>query len=382
MDPRAEGHVPVVGPVEDDLSGMLERLGIAVGPREVHQHLVSRLHRTPPELDVLGDHPAHGHRCVRPQQLLEGQGHGLGVGGQHLGVLGMGGQVPQGGADGAPRGVHPGDEDQSGDAEHDALLDGCAVDPAVEQLTQQVVPRLGPAAGHLVDEVGDQLLHAPATALGVVGELEEVPHPAGEGVGQLDRHPEDGGDDPDRYLLGVPGGGVDRSVGHEAVDQSGAELPGHGLVGLDAAVREPRQEEPAGPGVQGRVGRDRREPVGEDRLVGGLDVVLDHRDDRGLGRAEVLDVVGQVHHVLVPGGQPGAPPPVGMGHRAGPAQFVPDAEGILHVLGAQHVEVGVPARHRWCVVHGAPPTDCKRSRRRRQDHLGTRPATAARAVRW
>ncbi len=155
----------------------------------------------------------------------------------------------------------------------------------------------------------------------VVGELEDVPHPAGEAVRQGGGHAEDAGDDPHGDLLGVVPCGVGGSCGHEPVDQLGAQGPGHGLVALHPGVGEPREQEPTGPGVEGGVGRDRRQAVEEHRVVRPL---APEGDDADLGGAEVLDVMGQVHHVLVPGGQPGAAPPLGVGHRAGPAQLVPD----------------------------------------------------------
>ncbi len=58
------------------------------------------------------------------------------------------------------------------------------------------------------DEELDEALDAPAAPLGVVGELEHVPDPAGEGVRQRGRHAEDGGDHPHRDLLGVVAGGI------------------------------------------------------------------------------------------------------------------------------------------------------------------------------
>ena len=94
MDARAEGHVPVVGPIQLDHVGMLEGGGIPVGGRKVHQNLVALLHGTAGILDVPGDDPGHGHRGVGPQQLLHGQRHELGLFGQAHLVLGMGGQVP------------------------------------------------------------------------------------------------------------------------------------------------------------------------------------------------------------------------------------------------------------------------------------------------
>ena len=228
----------------------------------------------------------------------------------------MGGQVPQGRTDGTPGGVHAGDEHQRSDTQDHAPLHRCTVEFAVQQVAQQVVAGLGRPLLHLGPEIPDERLGAVLAALGVVGELEHVPHPSGEGVRQLGWDPEDGGDHPHRDLLGVPGGGVGGALIGEPGHQVGTEAAGQGFVALHPAVGEPRQQQAPGPGVEGRVRRDGREPVGEDRFVTGSAL---EGDDRDLLRAEVVDVVGQVHHVAVPGREPGAPPAVGVGHRAGTA---------------------------------------------------------------
>ena len=185
VDPRAERHVAVVRPVELHLVGVLERLGVAVGGGEVHQHLVPRLHGAAGVLDVLGHLAGHGHRRVGPQQLLDRGRHQLGLGHQALAVVGVGGQVPQRRADGAPGRVDAGDEDQRRHAEHDAVVDRLAVHLGGEQLAQQVVAGVLAALLELAQEVVEQALGAALAALGVVGELEHVAHPAGEGVGQV-----------------------------------------------------------------------------------------------------------------------------------------------------------------------------------------------------
>ena len=42
VDAEAEGGVAVLGPVDDDLVGVLEQRGVAVGGRERQQHPVAR----------------------------------------------------------------------------------------------------------------------------------------------------------------------------------------------------------------------------------------------------------------------------------------------------------------------------------------------------
>ena len=82
---------------------------------------------------------------------------------------------------------------------------------------------------------------------------------------------------------------------------------------------EPGEDEPAGPGVQGWIGGDGGEAVGEDGLVGTVDF---EGDDDDIERAEVLGVVGQGGDVVVAGGEPVAAPAVGCGRwgRSGAAR--------------------------------------------------------------
>ncbi len=226
MDARAEGHVAVVRPVELHHVGLLERLGVAVGRREVHQDLVPRLHGAPVVVDVLGDLAGHRHRGVGPEELLDGGRHQLGLGRQALAVLGVRRQVPQRGADGAPRRVDAGNEHQRRHAEHDPVVHRLPVDLGGEQLAQEVVTRVPAPVLELAQEVVEQALGAALAPLGIVGELQHVAHPAGERVGQVGRHAEDPGDDPHRDLLRVVGGGIGVARVGELVEQAATELAG------------------------------------------------------------------------------------------------------------------------------------------------------------
>ena len=280
MDARAEGDVAVERAVEHHRVGVLEDLGVAVGGGEVHEHLVARRHRAAGVDDVLGDLPRHGDRRVRPEQLLDGEGPDRGVRHHALAVLVVGGQVPEGGPDGAPRGVHTGDQHERGDPEHDGRVDQLAVHLGVEQLAQEVVAGLVLATPDLGDEEVDEP-RAPLFAPNrVVGELEHVAHPAGEGVGQLGGDAQDVGDHPDRDLLRVVRRSIGAALGEEAVEQPIAQVPRHLLVGLDPSVGEPWEEQPACPRVQRRVRGDGRQTVGQHGI--GLDPLLagdgDHRD--------------------------------------------------------------------------------------------------------
>src|SRR3546814_15580418 len=60
VDAAPEGEVPVALPVDDELVGSLEVLGVAVARGERHQALVALLPRAAGVLGVLGEHP----KCV------------------------------------------------------------------------------------------------------------------------------------------------------------------------------------------------------------------------------------------------------------------------------------------------------------------------------
>ena len=157
--------------------------------------------------------------------------------------------------------------------EEDELLD---IEPAqaAEELLERMLEarRYRAAAGHLGDEVADEALDAPPASLGVVGELEDVPHPAGELVRQRARHPEDGRDHPDGYLLGIVAGGVGRCGPEEPVDELGAQHAGEGLVALDPPDRAERRESRPGAFEPRRHPRHRRsvDPVDAPDHLGGI----------------------------------------------------------------------------------------------------------------
>ena len=174
------------------------------------------MHRAALEVDVLGDDPGHRDRRVRPQQLLDGGRHQLGLGDQAPTVVGMGGEVPHRRADRRPGGVDPGDQRERGDAEDDLVAERLAVVLGVQQLADEVVARLGLAALHLLVQVEPERLGAGLAAALVVGELEHVADPAGERVAHLLGHAEHQRDDAHRDLLGVVGSSVGAAVGDEA----------------------------------------------------------------------------------------------------------------------------------------------------------------------
>ena len=89
----------------------------------------------------------------------------------------MGRQVPERGPDGAPRRVDPGDQDQGGDAEDEAVLERRPVDLGLEQLAEQVIPRSVPPDLQLGHEIVEQTLGGGDAALGIIGELKDIAHP-------------------------------------------------------------------------------------------------------------------------------------------------------------------------------------------------------------
>jgi predicted helicase len=258
--------------------------------REVHEQLVALAHRAPAELGVARDHTRHRDGGVGPKELLDGRGHEPGLGDQARRVVRVGGQVPQRGADAAPGRVDSGDHDERSDPEHEAVGEGLAGVTRPQELADEVVARIGLAALELRDEVGADALLSPEVALGIVGKLEHVADPAGEGVRERLGDPQNLCDNSDRDLLRVVGGRVGVAGVEKPVDVAPAEVTGHGLVAGDPRVREPRQDESPGPGVQGRIRGDGGKAIGLFallvllRLYSGI-------DDADLERAEPLDVV-------------------------------------------------------------------------------------------
>ncbi len=118
VDAEAERGVAVLGPVDDDLVGPLEELGVPVGRRERQQHPVVLAHGAALELEVVDDESGHGDGRVGPQQLLDRGRDQLGLGHQAGPVVGVAGQVPERRADGAPGGVDAGDQQQCDGAAH------------------------------------------------------------------------------------------------------------------------------------------------------------------------------------------------------------------------------------------------------------------------
>lgn len=213
----------------------------------------------------------------------------------------------------------------------------------------------------------------PPPALGVVRELEHVAHPLRERCRHLIGHAQDVPDHPHRNLLRILGGGIALATGEHVVDQPPAQIASEDLV-LGHPRRAHRgQHEAPGPGVQWRVGADGRHAGGE-QWRPALLAHVDERDDAdAVARWEVLDVVRDGVHIGVARGQPRAAPAVGVCHRAGLTQLVPDAERVGDVLRVEDVVVARPIGDRGgdgCVVGGVAAHRCRTPRRIIDDHPG------------
>ena len=224
------------------------------------QHPVAGLHRHAADVDRLPHDAGHGDRGVGPQQLLDRGRDQVGLGDQAPAVVGVLREVPQRGADRAPRRVDAGDDQQLAGAEHVRVRHRLAVDLAVEQLGDEVVARVALAVLDDLGQEAEQRL-AGAQAQRDVGRARArgvpAPRPV-KVVGHVARDAHELGDDPGRDLLGVVGGGVGAALVDEAVDERVAQRPRARLVLLDRLRRERRQQEAPRPGVLGRVGVDGR----------------------------------------------------------------------------------------------------------------------------
>ena len=293
VDAEAEGGVAVLQAVDDDLVGAVEQRRVAVGRRERQQHPVVDLHRAAVEVVVLGDHAGHRHRGVGPQQLLDGHRHQLGLGDHAAPVVRVRGEVPEARADGAPRRVDAGQQQQHHRAADVLVGQLRPSSSTLQQVRREVVAWVLAVVGDLAVEVVVERLEAGLADLGLaVDALQRVVDELAEEVVVLQREAEHPGDDVHRDVLGVLLGGVDDGLAGDdvahVVEALAAEPADLGLPRLDLLGRERRQQEPAGEAVERRVAGDRRRRA--DRCLG-----VDGRraDDDGAAR-EVLGVVGDL----------------------------------------------------------------------------------------
>ena len=112
MDPEPEGSVTVLLAIDHELGRAVELRWVTIGRREREEHPVIRLHRAAVEVVILPDEASHGHRCVGPQELLEGEQHHLGVIDETLEVIGMSPEMPDRRPDRRPCRVDPGHQQQ------------------------------------------------------------------------------------------------------------------------------------------------------------------------------------------------------------------------------------------------------------------------------
>ena len=158
VDAETERGVAVLQAVDDDLVGALEHLGVAVGGRERQQHPLGGLHRAAVEVVVLAQPSGPSSRARRPAAAPRWRS----AGGrarttQAAAVLGVLGEVPQRRADGAPRRVDAGEQQQD-DRTADVLGRQLLVaELDLQQVRRQVVARVGAVVLDLHVDVGVEL---------------------------------------------------------------------------------------------------------------------------------------------------------------------------------------------------------------------------------
>ena len=173
-----------------------------------------------------------------------------------LAVLIVGREVPERRADRAPGRVDAGDHGEHRHAEHDRVSRRAHRRPVPEQLAHEVVAGLELALLDLLPQELDRCRMPRRRRSGSsTNSRESRTHPVKVSDSVLG-HAEDVGDHPHGDLLGVVRRGVGVVGTAEPIDERRTDLRRQRLVLLDAAVREPRQQQPAGPGVQRRVRRD------------------------------------------------------------------------------------------------------------------------------
>ena len=176
--------------------------------------------------------------------------------------------------------------------------------------------------------------------------LDHVVHEAAELLGVRLGQPEHVGDDAHGDVLGVLLGGVDHIASEEPFDELLAVHPCGRLQLVDHLGREDGQQQPAGLLVERRVGGDGRGDTLRGQRHRGPELGHEHA-----ARGEPLGVVGDGGDVVVAGRQPHAPVPVAVGHRARPAELVPDRVRVRRPRVVGVVEVGGPVGDRLVVAH-------------------------------
>ena len=348
--PRPKASVAVLRAVDDELVGVLEGRGVAVGRREAQQDPVVLLHRAAQVLHVVLDQSGHGHRRVEAQELLDRGGHEVGLGDQSLQVLGVVGEVPQRRADRRPRGVDAGDRASGAWCRRRAR--GPASGRRSRRSARSVV-RSSRGFAWWSSIWRDEVLldrHELLDALlfGQVDAVDDDVDELAEGSSSSSGNPS---------IWRMTAAGMNWAYSTAAVDD---------LVARDIASSSSRHSARicgssalTGPGAN--AGRMMRRaiwwnggsdvmggatPIGRgQRLLAGTTVV----DDDGAA-GEVLGVLGDRRHAGVGRGEPPAAVALGVRDRAALAQVLPDRVGVVHPLGVGVVPVGREVGHgRRCV---------------------------------
>src|SRR2546423_3189224 len=146
VGPGAEAEVVVGVPVEDDLAGPVEGLGVTVPRRPEEEDPVPGPDRAAAELGVAGHRAAQPlHRRGDPDELLDRRVEPIRIGQQPGPVVGMVGQMGQGHGDGTRRGVEAAEEEQRHREELLVVVERPAFDLGVEEDAHEVLAsRLAP----------------------------------------------------------------------------------------------------------------------------------------------------------------------------------------------------------------------------------------------
>ena len=164
------------------------------------------------------------------------------------------------------------------------------------------------------------------------------------------------GDDLGRDLLGVLHRRVAPPLVGELVDQAVGQVPGVRLELGDRLGRE---------GLRGAAGGRCRGTAGRTRSAGrwglarstspGVGVDERHRrhDDELLAR-QLRHHAGHLGHVLVPGGEPRAAPPLGVGDGAALPEVGPDRAGVGAVAAGRRCRSRWPSRPPAVELPGSP----------------------------
>src|SRR5258708_33368740 len=119
--------------------GLHELLRISIRRSERQNDALTGLNGTTVQFHPLFGNPGDGHRCIRPQQLLDRSTEQFRLGNQPRSILRVCGQVPETGSDGAPRRVRSSEQNQKTASQLMLPAQWLAVDVSCGQITDEAV---------------------------------------------------------------------------------------------------------------------------------------------------------------------------------------------------------------------------------------------------